>query len=90
MKEEIFGPVLVIHTKLNNTIPLRSVADCVRFQRSGDESLQTPLALYVFSSDSDNQKALMDGIQSGGTCINDTKMHAVRIQIDSMIRGCMR
>lgn len=64
MQEEIFGPIL----------PILSFDDL-------DETISTlqnkskPLALYLFSTDKNNQKKVMQNLQFGGGCINDTVAH---------------
>lgn len=64
MQEEIFGPIL----------PILSFDDL-------DEIISTlqkkskPLALYLFSTDKNNQKKVMQNLQFGGGCINDTVAH---------------
>lgn len=64
MQEEIFGPILPVLT-----------------YDSLDEVIATinarpkPLALYVFSSNSDVQEQVLGSTSSGGACVNDTVMH---------------
>ena len=64
MQEEIFGPVLPV----------------LSFEQL-DEALATiqarpkPLALYIFSTDDDAIKRLLNETSAGGTCINDTLLH---------------
>ncbi len=61
MESEIFGPILPILTydNLDNAIALVN-------QRP------KPLALYIFSKSNNVQKNIVNGISSGGVCINDT------------------
>ena len=64
MSEEIFGPILPIVTydKFEDI-----------FEILNDK--QKPLALYVFSKDKKNIKAITSRISYGGGCINDTIIH---------------
>ncbi len=64
MQEEIFGPILPVLT-YNST---EEIAERIN---SGD----TPLALYIFSTDKKNIKKITSSIQHGGGCINDTVVH---------------
>ncbi|TDM12090.1 aldehyde dehydrogenase [Macrococcus lamae] len=64
MKEEIFGPILPIITFDSSD----EVFDIIR-------SFEKPLALYVFSEDSDYVKTVFKRLSFGGGCINDTLMH---------------
>ena len=60
MNEEIFGPVMPII--------------CVKYGAEAEtfiKKLPTPLALYVFSSDLKEAKAMMKRLHFGGGCIND-------------------
>lgn len=64
MNEEIFGPVMPII--------------CVKYGAEAEtfiKKLPTPLALYVFSSDLKEAKAMMKRLHFGGGCINDVVMH---------------
>lgn len=64
MKEEIFGPVL----------PVLEYADIEQAQNIIAEN-PTPLAFYIFTSKTKKARALMQKIQFGGGCINDTIIH---------------
>ncbi|KAA1037726.1 aldehyde dehydrogenase [Macrococcus equipercicus] len=64
MKEEIFGPLLPIITFDSRD----EVFDIIR-------SYDKPLALYIFSEDSDFVKTVFKRLSFGGGCINDTLMH---------------
>ena len=64
MQEEIFGPILPVLT-YNST---EEIAERIN---SGD----TPLALYIFSTDKKNIKKITSSIQYGGGCINDAVVH---------------
>lgn len=64
MQEEIFGPVLPILT-------FDSIADVAEKVNSMD----SPLALYIFSSDKKIVKYVTSHIQYGGGCVNDTIVH---------------
>ncbi len=64
MKEEIFGPILPILTYEH--------IDEVIEKINGQES---PLALYLFTSNTQIENKIVNQIQYGGGCINDTIMH---------------
>jgi len=36
---------------------------------------ESPLVLYIFTSETDVQNLFINGTQSGGLCVNDTIMH---------------
>lgn len=64
MQGEIFGPVLPIitYTDLDEAI-------------AAIHTLAKPLALYVFTEDSQVADHVLSEISSGGACVNDTIMH---------------
>lgn len=64
MQEEIFGPILPILTY--DTLD-QAVAKL--------QTLPHPLALYLFSSNRKNIKAVTSRLSFGGGCINDTLIH---------------
>lgn len=64
MGEEIFGPVLPVLTYKS----LRGIAKKIN-------SMDSPLALYLFSSDKDHIRFVKEHIQYGGGCINDVVIH---------------
>ena len=64
MQEEIFGPILPILEYKS----LEDAADKIN-------SMDSPLALYIFSSDKKNISFVKNRIQFGGGCINDTLIH---------------
>lgn len=64
MQEEIFGPVLPI-LEYNS---LEEAAEKIN-------SMDSPLALYIISSDKKNINFVKNRIQFGGGCINDTLIH---------------
>lgn len=64
MEEEIFGPLLPILT-------FKNLADAAR----KINSMPSPLALYLFSSNKKNITFVKERIQFGGGCINDTLIH---------------
>lgn len=59
MKEEIFAPVLPIY-------PIESADDAIKIVNKGEK----PLALYIFSTDSQFKDKIMKGTTSGGVTIN--------------------
>lgn len=64
MQEEIFGPIMPILTYENLD---QVIADLQKKQK--------PLALYIFSQNKNNIKAITEKISYGGGCINDTIIH---------------
>lgn len=64
MGEEIFGPVLPVLTYES----LEEAAEKIN-------SMDSPLALYLFSSDRNHIRFVKERIQYGGGCINDVLIH---------------
>ena len=64
MGEEIFGPVLPVLTYKS----LKKTAEKIN-------SMDSPLALYLFSSDREHIRFVKERIQYGGGCINDVVIH---------------
>lgn len=64
MGEEIFGPVLPVLTYQS----LEEAAKKIN-------GMDSPLALYLFSSDKDHIRFVKERIQYGGGCINDVVIH---------------
>lgn len=70
MQEEIFGPLLPILTFQN----LQDVVKKVN-------SMPSPLACYMFSSNKENIKLITERVAFGGGCINDTLIHLATSQL---------
>lgn len=64
MQEEIFGPVMPVLT-------FKSVDEVISLVNSG----QSPLALYIFSSDKAVIRKVTSQCRFGGGCVNDTVIH---------------
>lgn len=64
MQEEIFGPLLPI-------ISYERLEDAIELIKKKDR----PLALYHFTRNRENQKRVIEEINYGGGCINDTLIH---------------
>jgi aldehyde dehydrogenase (NAD+) len=64
MQDEIFGPVLPI-------IPYKSLSDALAFTNARPK----PLASYVFTQSGATERAVVEGLNAGGTLINDTLLH---------------
>ncbi|GAE25380.1 aldehyde dehydrogenase [Halalkalibacter wakoensis JCM 9140] len=64
MKDEIFGPILPVleYDRLSNVI-------------EDIHNHPNPLALYVFSEDTNVQQKVVNSVSFGGGCINDTVYH---------------
>ena len=70
MHEEIFGPLLPVMEYDN----LEKTAEKIN-------SMDSPLALYIFSSDKKVIKYVTNHIQYGGGCVNDTIVHLSTSQL---------
>lgn len=64
MDEEIFGPVLPLMSYSNLDEMIKTV-----------QSRPKPLALYLFSKDSNVQEKVLTNLSYGGACVNDTMVH---------------
>ena len=64
MDEEIFGPILPVHT-------FRNLRDAVG--RINEKP--NPLALYLFTKDEDAESTVLGQTRAGGSCINDVLLH---------------
>lgn len=64
MTEEIFGPVLPVHTYRS----LQEAIDLIN-------SKKKPLALYIFSKNRKNINFILKHTRAGGTCINHNVVH---------------
>ena len=65
MKEELFGPVILIKT-------YNELGECIDFINTQPR----PLALYMFTRDRAEQRKILDYTLSGGVVINDVMVHA--------------
>lgn len=70
MEEEIFGPIMPIHS-FSNT------GDAIEFVLNNEK----PLCLYMFSDDEEMQKRVLSSVPFGGGCINDTTVHAFNFNL---------
>lgn len=64
MREEIFGPILVI-------MNVKDLDEAIRFINSRDK----PLSLYIFTKNKKAQKRILEETSAGGVAINDTATH---------------
>ena len=64
MQEEIFGPILPM-------LEFDRLDEAIDFIRSREK----PLALYLFTSDKQAERRVLDTCSFGGGCINDTIIH---------------
>ncbi len=64
MQEEIFGPVLPV-------IAVDDLNEAIAFVNGRPK----PLALYVFTEDTDQAQVVVDQTSSGGVCVNHTLFH---------------
>ena len=65
MQQEIFGPVLPVITYQDKNQMIETLI-----------SRETPLALYVFSTDKENINEYLSRISSGDAVVNDTVIHS--------------
>ncbi|KAL0235333.1 hypothetical protein GEMRC1_001915 [Eukaryota sp. GEM-RC1] len=66
LKEEIFGPVLVVARVKSDFVV--SCIDIINSQPN-------PLALYIFSTNKQTISTIISSTSSGGVCVNDTVVH---------------
>lgn len=64
MDDEIFGPILPV-------LPVPDVESAIQFVNQREK----PLALYVFSRDTQVEDAVIARTSSGGACVNGTVLH---------------
>jgi len=70
MQEEIFGPLLPIVTFNNNEELIKKI-----------NLLPSPLAIYYFSKDKENQKQWIEKANAGNFCINDTMKQGMNLNL---------
>jgi aldehyde dehydrogenase (NAD+) len=63
-EEEIFGPILPIHTFKN----IRNLLQIL-------QAREKPLATYIYSKNRKNIRDIIQGTRSGGTCVNSSGIH---------------
>lgn len=64
MQEEVFGPILPV-------LEFTSIEEAEQFVRERPK----PLALYLFTRDTQIEKRIVKNISFGGGCVNDTVIH---------------
>lgn len=64
MQEELFGPILPV-------LPTRSLDAALDYINDRP----SPLALYYFGTDKEEQNYVLEQVRAGGVCINDTISH---------------
>lgn len=64
MQEEIFGPLLPV-------LPYQTLNEAVAFV----EAREKPLALYLFTTNKETEKRVLNRLAFGGACVNDTISH---------------
>jgi aldehyde dehydrogenase (NAD+) len=64
MQQEIFGPILPV-------IEVQDLKEAIRIVNERDK----PLALYLFTKDSEKVDRVLEKTSSGGVCINEVVMH---------------
>lgn len=70
MKEEIFGPILPILT-------FKDLGEVI----SAVNQHPSPLALYIFTTNNTYEQRVINNIQFGGGCINDTAIHLGNLEL---------
>jgi aldehyde dehydrogenase (NAD+) len=76
MKEEIFGPILPI-------IPFKTTDEAKQIIAENPD----PLAFYLFTQDSDEEKKWLNDIAFGGGCVNNTALHFTNSRLPFGGRG---
>jgi len=66
LTEEIFGPLLPI-------VPINDLDEAIQYINKKEK----PLALYIYSSSSTNQKKILSNTTSGGVSINECLLHNI-------------
>lgn len=64
MTDEIFGPILPVHTFKSLDEPIAAI-----------NSKEKPLALYIYSRSRENTDRIIANTRAGGTCINHNMVH---------------
>lgn len=64
MQEEIFGPLFPVQK-------IQDIKDAIEVINQKEK----PLAMYIFSTDKNNTRELLNNTSSGGVTINDTVLH---------------
>ena len=64
MQEEIFGPIIPV-------LSFKTYDDIISILKEKEK----PLALYLFTTNKQNEKIVLNNISFGGGCINDTIIH---------------
>jgi len=70
MQEEIFGPILPI-------IEIDGLAGAIDFVNQRPR----PLSLYLFGADSQQREQVLNQVNAGGICIDDTLLHMTQLQL---------
>ncbi|HNL83969.1 MAG TPA: aldehyde dehydrogenase family protein, partial [Chitinophagales bacterium] len=70
MQEEIFGPILPV-------IEYNTIEEAIAFVNSRSK----PLALYIFSDDSNYQNKILENTSSGNASINECLMHVGQFEL---------
>lgn len=70
MQEEVFGPILPVLSYKNLNTVTTKIKDYPK-----------PLALYLFSNDSETQEQIINEVPFGGGCINDTVAHLANLEL---------
>ncbi|MBO9658317.1 MAG: aldehyde dehydrogenase family protein, partial [Chitinophagaceae bacterium] len=76
MREEIFGPLLPV-------IPYKSSEQAKQIIAENPD----PLAFYLFTQSSDEEKQWMDDVAFGGGCVNNTALHFTNSRLPFGGRG---
>ncbi len=61
MRDEIFGPILIILT-------VDSIKESIRFVKTREK----PLVVYIFSEDQNEANFILSSTSSGSACVNET------------------
>lgn len=70
MKEEIFGPILPVMT-------FKDITEVLTIVRKNPY----PLAVYLYTNNEKSEKLIIENIQFGGGCINNSMMHLMNSNV---------
>jgi aldehyde dehydrogenase (NAD+) len=76
MKEEIFGPILPVHT-FNTMEEAKAII----------QNNPNPLSFYIYTSGAKKEKAWLQGVAFGGGCVNNSSWHFTNYHLPFGGRG---
>ena len=82
MQEEIFGPLMPIHTVKSKEEAVKYIYD-VGHTYNGTDGAQ-PLALYIYTTNKKTAQYMIDNVQSGGCTVNGTIFHFLGVRFNGV------